>query len=270
MWWNGRYDRWHMKSPDKTGAQARPRLDQALVDRGLVESLSRAQAMVMAGKVYSGERRLEKSGMRIKEDMAINVRGEPHPWVSRGGLKLAHALSCFAIDAKGWVALDVGSSTGGFTDVLLAEGASRVYAVDVGRGQLAWKLRKDDRVIVLEGMNARALSTDEIPEPPDAVVCDASFIGLHVVLPAALTLARPGAHLVALIKPQFEVGRGQVGEGGIVRDPALHEEVTNRIRTWLEKEMGWKIIGIVESPVLGAEGNKEFLIAAQKPEEDAS
>jgi 23S rRNA (cytidine1920-2'-O)/16S rRNA (cytidine1409-2'-O)-methyltransferase len=240
----------------------RPRLDQALVDRGLAESRSQAQALVMAGKVFSGSQRLDKPGHRIAEDQPIEVRGPPHPWVSRGGLKLAHGLSHFEIDAEGCTALDVGASTGGFTDVLLSEGAAHVYAVDVGRGQLAWKLRQDARVTVLEGVNARYLTNDQVPEPIDLVVCDASFIGLELALPAALALARPGAHLIALIKPQFEVGKGRVGKGGVVRDPALHEEVKTRIRAWLGETMGWRVLGVTESPIRGPEGNVEFLIAA--------
>jgi len=240
----------------------RSRLDKALVDRGLAESRSQAQALVMAGKVYSGTLRLDKPGHRIAADQPIEVRGPVHPWVSRGGLKLAHGLSHFGIDAQGCVALDIGASTGGFTDVLLAAGAARVYAVDVGRGQLAWKLRQDARVIVLEGVNARRLTAEQVPEPVDLVVCDASFIGLELVLPAGLALAGSGAHLIALIKPQFEVGKGRVGKGGVVRDPALHEEVVARIRTWLEGEMGWRVLGVTESPIRGPEGNIEFLIAA--------
>lgn len=246
----------------------RPRLDQVLVERGLAENRSQAQALVMAGQVYSGTKRLEKPGHRIAPDQPIEVRGRPHPWVSRGGLKLAHGLEHFGIEAEGRVALDIGASTGGFTDVLLEGGAARVYAVDVGRGQLAWKLRQDDRVTVLEGVNARHLTREHVPEPVDIVVCDASFIGLELVLPAALALARPGARLIALIKPQFEVGKGRVGKGGVVRDPALQEEVIARIRAWLEDAMGWRVLGLAESPIRGADGNREFLIAAAKPGEE--
>ncbi|MDY0242242.1 MAG: TlyA family RNA methyltransferase, partial [Rhodospirillaceae bacterium] len=204
------------------------RLDHLLIDRGLVESRARAQALIMAGKVYSGEERLSKAGQMVREDIALSIRGEDHPWVSRGGLKLVRAIEAFAIDPKGFVAIDVGASTGGFTDVLLTHGAARVYAVDVGHGQLAWKLRQNPAVVVLERTNARTLTTEQIPEPADIVVCDASFIGLELVLPAALSLTRPGAWAVALIKPQFEVGKGRVGKGGVVRDPALHDEVCAR------------------------------------------
>jgi 23S rRNA (cytidine1920-2'-O)/16S rRNA (cytidine1409-2'-O)-methyltransferase len=248
----------------KAGRGAKQRLDRALVARGLAESRARAQALVMAGLVFSGETRLDKPGQQVAEDAALEVRGRDHPWVSRGGVKLSHALETFAIDPAGKVCLDVGASTGGFTDVLLARGARRVYAVDVGRGQLAWKLRQDDRVVCLEGVNARYLTAVEVPEPPELVVCDASFIGLETVLPASLALAAPGAVLVALIKPQFEAGRGQVGKGGVVRDPAVHEAVVARIRAWLAARPGWTVVGTAESPITGPDGNREFLICGRK------
>jgi 23S rRNA (cytidine1920-2'-O)/16S rRNA (cytidine1409-2'-O)-methyltransferase len=213
--------------------------------------------------VFSGTTRLDKPGLLIAADRPLEIRGADHPWVSRGGLKLAHALDTFAIDPAGLVVLDVGASTGGFTDVVLARGAKTVYAVDVGHGQLAWKLRNDPRVVVLERTNARHLTSREVPEPVDLVVCDASFIGLETVLPAPLALARPDARLVALIKPQFEVGKGRVGKGGVVRDAALHQEVCGRIAAWLPRQ-GWAVLGLAESPILGPEGNKEFLIAARK------
>lgn len=239
------------------------RLDLLLVERGLAESRSQAQAMIMAGQVFSKEARLDKAGQSVREDIALEVRGQPHPWVSRGGLKLDHALDAFAIDPTGLTCIDVGASTGGFTDVLLHRGAARVYAVDVGHGQLAWKLRNDDRVVVLERTNARRLTAEQIPEPVDMVVCDASFIGLATVLPAAMSLARSGAWLVALIKPQFEVGKGRVGKGGVVRDPALHREVCETVRRWLSDEMRWTVVGLTESPIKGPEGNIEFLVAAR-------
>jgi len=239
------------------------RLDQLLVSRGLAESRSRAQALIMAGKVFSGERRLDKAGTPVGEDTALDVRGQDHPWASRGGLKLDHGLKHFNIDPTDLIGLDVGASTGGFTDVLLQAGARRVYAVDVGHGQLAWKLRQDPRVAVLEKTNARHLSTDLIPEPVEIVTCDASFIGLQTVLPAALSLAAPGAWMVALIKPQFEVGRGQVGKGGVVRDPALHDQVCGRIGDWLGGLPGWQVLGMTESPITGPEGNREFLIGGK-------
>jgi 23S rRNA (cytidine1920-2'-O)/16S rRNA (cytidine1409-2'-O)-methyltransferase len=240
------------------------RADKLLLDRGLVESRAKAQALIMAGKVFSGDRRIAKAGDLVAEDAALEVKGQDHPWVSRGGLKLAHALAHFALNPKGAVAIDVGASTGGFTDVLLTHGAAKVYAVDVGHGQLAWKLRNDPRVVVLERTNARHLSAKEIPEPVEWVVCDASFIGLETVLPAALSLTKPNAVAVALIKPQFEVGPSRVGKGGVVRDPALHQEVCQRIEAWFDRQAGWSVLGIVESPVLGPEGNKEFLIAARR------
>jgi 23S rRNA (cytidine1920-2'-O)/16S rRNA (cytidine1409-2'-O)-methyltransferase len=240
------------------------RADKLLVERGLVETRAKAQALIMAGKVFSTDRRIAKAGDLVPEDAPLEVKGQDHPWVSRGGLKLSHALAHFALDPKGKVAIDVGASTGGFTDVLLTSGAATVYAVDVGHGQLAWKLRNDPRVVVLERTNARHLTSNEIPEPVDWVVCDTSFIGLETVLPAALSLTKPSAIAVTLIKPQFEVGPDRVGKGGVVRDPALHQEVCDRIRAWFERQPGWSVLGIIESPVLGPEGNKEFLIAAVK------
>jgi 23S rRNA (cytidine1920-2'-O)/16S rRNA (cytidine1409-2'-O)-methyltransferase len=243
---------------------ARQRLDTLLVERGLVETRSKAQALVMAGLVWSGDRRLDKPGALLPAAIPIEVRGRDHPWVSRGGLKLVHALDHFAVDPTGAVALDVGASTGGFTDVLLARGAARVFAVDVGYGQLAAKLRADPRVVLLERVNARTLTRDQVPDPIDLVVCDASFIGLEVVLPAPLALAAPGAGLVALVKPQFEVGKGRVGKGGVVRDPALRREVCERIVAWLDAQPGWRVEGLIESPILGADGNQEFLVHARK------
>ena len=242
---------------------AKTRLDVALVERGLAETRAAAQRLVMAGLVFSGERRLEKAGQGVAHDTALEVRGQPHPYVSRGGLKLAKALDHFALPVAGRIALDVGASTGGFTDCLLQRGAARVYAVDVGTNQLAWKLRSDPRVVSIEKTNMRDVKRALIPEPVELIVCDASFIGLRTVLPAALALAAPGAHLAALIKPQFEVGKGRVGKGGIVREPALHVEVCGTVSDWLGAQPGWRVLGVVESPITGAEGNKEFLISAQ-------
>jgi 23S rRNA (cytidine1920-2'-O)/16S rRNA (cytidine1409-2'-O)-methyltransferase len=239
------------------------RLDQALVERGLAESRTQAQALILAGLVFSGERRLDKAGDQVTQDTAIEVRGKPHPWVSRGGLKLVGGLDTFGFDPTGRTAIDVGASTGGFTDVLLTRGATHVFAVDVGHGQLHWKLRNDPRVTVLERTNARHLDATHVPQPVNAVVCDASFIGLETVLPAALNLAVPGAFCVALIKPQFEVGKGRVGKGGIVRDPALHAEVCDRIGAWLAARPGWSVRGIIPSPIEGPDGNVEFLIGAE-------
>lgn len=243
---------------------AKERVDKLLVDRGLVETRAKAQALILAGLVYSDTKRIAKAGDQIQIDAPLSLKGQDHPWVSRGGLKLAKGIEHFALPVAGRIAADIGASTGGFTDVLLHHGAAKVYAVDVGHGQLAWKLRQDPRVVVLEKTNARHLTAAEIPDPLDIVVCDASFIGLETVLPAALALAKPGAWAVALIKPQFEVGPGQVGKGGVVRDPAQHAEVCARIETWFGNLPGWSVRGIVESPITGPEGNKEFLIAAEK------
>lgn len=244
-------------------AAGKSRADLALVERGLADSRARAQALIMAGAVFSGERRVAKPGETLAADAPLEVRAPDHPWVSRGGLKLAHGLDVFGIDPAGLVALDIGASSGGFTDVLLAHGAARVHAVDVGHGQLAWKLRQDPRVVVLEKTNARYLTATDIPGPVDLIVCDASFIGLGTVLPAALALAAPGARLVALIKPQFEVGREHVGKGGVVRDAALHRQVCDDIAAWLDGLPGWRVLGVSESPVTGPKGNREFLIAAE-------
>ena len=283
-----------MTAVDKT------RLDQRLLALGLAENRSRAQALIMAGKVLVDDTPLTKPGHAVSPAQHIRVKNKPHPFVSRGGVKLAHALSHFALSPKGITALDIGSSTGGFTDVLLRGGAAQVIAVDVGRGQLDWRLRCHKRVVVMEGVNARhltaamltaahakatardgavadtdgvadidgaAASTDEAIATikPDWVVCDASFISLKKILPAPLGLVRAGGWLVALIKPQFEVGKGAVGKGGVVRDPALHAEVQRDIADWLTNTAGWCVAGITASPIQGADGNAEFFIAAQKP-----
>ena len=240
------------------------RADLLLVERGLVESRSRAAAVILAGKAFSGEQRVEKAGDLLPEDAPLELRGQDHPWVSRGGTKLAHGLDHFAIDPEGRICLDIGASTGGFTDVLLSRAAAKVYSVDVGQAQLAWKLRQDSRVVVLERVNARYLTRREIPEAPSLVVCDASFIGLATVLAAPLSLAAPAADLVALIKPQFEVGREGVGKGGIVRDPALREQANRRAADWLAAQPGWRVLGIVESPIAGADGNIEYLMGGRR------
>ncbi|WP_210417650.1 TlyA family RNA methyltransferase [Novosphingobium sp. EMRT-2] len=237
------------------------RVDQLLVERGLVESRARAQALILAGLVYAGEAKIAKAGQTVPADIALDVRGRDHPWVSRGGIKLAHAIAHFALDPRGVTAMDIGSSTGGFTDVLLQNGADHVFAVDSGTNQLAWKLRQDPRVTVLEQTSARVLTPAHIDRPASWVVCDASFIALRKVLEVPLALAARPTRLVALIKPQFEVGRAEVGKGGVVRDPALHARVCAEVRAWLEGE-GWEVDGIVESPITGPEGNVEFLIAA--------
>jgi 23S rRNA (cytidine1920-2'-O)/16S rRNA (cytidine1409-2'-O)-methyltransferase len=240
------------------------RADLLLVALGLAESRARAQALILAGKVFSDTKRVEKAGDLLADGAPLEVRGQDHPWVSRGGLKLAHALAHFGLNPEGRVCLDLGASTGGFTDVLLQHAAARVYAVDVGHGQLAWKLRQDPRVVVLEKTNARYLDASAIPEPVGALVCDASFIGLRAILPAPFALCAPGAFAVALIKPQFEAGPGQVGKGGVVRDSALHRSICAMIADWWAALPGWQVLGITESPITGPEGNKEFLIAARR------
>jgi len=229
----------------------------------LAESRTRAQALILAGNVFAGDKRVSKAGDMLSEDAALSVKGRDHPWVSRGGVKLDHGLSHFGFDVMGKVALDVGSSTGGFTDVLLTRGATKVYAVDVGTNQLAWKLRSDPRVVVHEQTNARDLTTAIITEPVDIVVCDASFISLAKVLDRALDLARPGAELVALVKPQFEAGRAEVGKGGVVRDPDVHTRVCKDAAEWVRSK-GWRVVGVEKSPITGPEGNVEFLLGAIK------
>jgi 23S rRNA (cytidine1920-2'-O)/16S rRNA (cytidine1409-2'-O)-methyltransferase len=242
---------------------AKSRPDQLLVERGLAESRARAQALILAGLVFSGERKIEKAGQAMAADAPLEVRGRDHPWVSRGGIKLAHGLDHFGWDITGAVAIDVGSSTGGFTDVMLSRGAAMVFAVDSGTNQLAWKLRQDPRVIVHEQTSARILTEQHITQPVDLIVCDASFIGLSKVLERPMSFARPDARLLALIKPQFEAGRDEVGKGGVVRDPAIHARVCHDVETWLTQS-GWAVQGVVESPITGPEGNIEFLIAAKR------
>jgi len=243
---------------------AKSRADVALVARGLAESRAKAQALIMAGKVFSGSVRVDKAGAQIKDDAALEVRGKDHPWVGRGGLKLDHAIKVFGLSGLDRVAMDVGASTGGFTDVLLDAGAKRVYAVGVGRGQLAWRRRNDARVIVLEGVNARYLTDEQVPEKVSAIVCDASFIGLQTVLQRPLEFAEPGCWLAALIKPQFEVGREYIGKNGVVRDVSARQLCVDNIVQWLDDLPGWSVTGITESPITGAEGNVEFVVAATK------
>jgi 23S rRNA (cytidine1920-2'-O)/16S rRNA (cytidine1409-2'-O)-methyltransferase len=251
------------RGPELAARVTKTRLDQLLVERGLVETRTRAQALILAGRVYAGERCLDKPGLQVAADLDVALRQDEQPFVSRGGLKLDHGLDHFQIDPSGLTVLDLGASTGGFTDVLLRRGAACVHAVDVGYGQLDWRLRNDPRVHVLERTNARRLTAAEIPAPVDLVVADTSFISLKLVLPAALALTMPAARLVALIKPQFEVGKGRVGKGGVVRDPALHQAVCDDIAGWLA-DQGWQVQGIVPSPITGPKGNREFLIAARR------
>ena len=242
---------------------AKQRADQLLVDRGLAESRTRAQALILAGLAFVGDRKIDKAGQQLADDADVSVKGRDHPWVSRGGIKLDHALSHLGWDVAGAVAIDVGSSTGGFTDVMLSRGVVRVYAVDSGTNQLAWKLRQDERVIVHEQTSARILTPTHIPEPVDLIVCDASFIALSKVLPVPMSFAKPGARMVALIKPQFEAERHEVGKKGVIRDAAVHARVCAEVRAWLEGE-GWQVLDLVESPITGPEGNVEFLIAATR------
>jgi 23S rRNA (cytidine1920-2'-O)/16S rRNA (cytidine1409-2'-O)-methyltransferase len=242
---------------------AKLRADQMLVERGLAESRAKAQALILAGLVFSGERKIDKAGQALAEDSPLEVRGKDHPWVSRGGIKLAHALDHFGWEVTGAVALDVGSSTGGFTDVLLHKGAAKVFAIDVGTNQLAWKLRQDARISVHEQTNARYLTSDVVTEPVDIIVCDASFISLAKVLDAGLEFAKPGGRLVALVKPQFEADRHEIGKGGVVRDPEVHRRVCTAAEAWLGSR-GWTVEGVVKSPITGPEGNVEFLLAARR------
>jgi 23S rRNA (cytidine1920-2'-O)/16S rRNA (cytidine1409-2'-O)-methyltransferase len=247
------------------GASAKPRrirADRLLLDRGLAETLARAQAIIMAGQAFVETRRIDKAGELLAADAGITLKGQDHPWVSRGGLKLAHGLAHFGFPVEGRVGLDIGASTGGFTDVLLAQGAARVYAVDVGHGQLAWKLRCDPRVIVRERTNARLLTPEQVPEPIGALVCDASFIGLRAILPGALALCASGGWAIALIKPQFEAAPHEIGPRGVVTDAAVRTEACERIAAWWSTLPGWRVMGIAESPVTGPEGNHEYLIGA--------
>jgi len=240
------------------------RIDKLLFLKGLARSREQANSFLMAGSVFVNGNRVEKSGQQVSTEAFIEIKSKPHPWVSRGGVKLEKAILEFDLRCQSITALDIGASTGGFTDVLLSKGANKVYAVDVGYGQLDWKLRKDERVIVKEKTNARFLSDEIIKDQLDAVVCDASFISLKKILPSGLSFLKKNGWLAALIKPQFEVGKGLVGKGGVVRDATLHQEVVNNIEQWLKDDMQMNLLGVVESPILGPSGNKEFVIAARK------
>jgi 23S rRNA (cytidine1920-2'-O)/16S rRNA (cytidine1409-2'-O)-methyltransferase len=235
------------------------RLDRLILARGLTESREKAQALIMAGEVLLNGQKAAKPGQAVPDDSRIEILARP-PYVSRGGLKLAGALHHFAIDVAGRICLDIGASTGGFTDALLQAGAVRVHAVDVGAGQLDWKLRTDPRVVLREGINARALKFEDIGERVDIIACDVSFISVTLILPAAVPLLRPAGQMVILIKPQFEAGRGQVGKGGIVRDPAIHQAACERVARAV-RGLGFET-SMMESPILGAQGNKEFLLYA--------
>jgi len=244
---------------------AKERLDKLLVDRGLAGSRERARALILAGQVVVGDHAIDKAGVKVDADLPLRVKGDDIPFVSRGGVKLAHALDVFAVKVAGRTAIDVGASTGGFTDCLLQRGAARVYAVDVGYGQLAWKLREDPRVICLERTNIRQLSSETLGARPDLAVIDASFISLDKVLPPTLALLAPKAEVVALIKPQFEVGRGRVGKGGVVRDPDQHAAVVERV-CHTAAALGCAVLGVTDSPLLGQKGNREFLVHLRQGE----
>jgi len=239
------------------------RLDKLLVERGLVQSRERARALILAGKVVVDDHAVDKAGAQVPSNAGIRLKGEDIPYVSRGGLKLEEGLEAFGVEVAERIAIDVGASTGGFTDCLLQRGAARVYAVDVGYGQLAWKLREDERVVNLERTNIRHLTSDQLPERPSLAVVDASFISLEKVLPSTLALLAEPCELVALIKPQFEVGRGEVGKGGVVRDQGQHQRVLDNIRA-LAEGLGCEVLGVTESPILGPKGNREFLIHLRK------
>ncbi|MFZ4761898.1 MAG: TlyA family RNA methyltransferase [Alphaproteobacteria bacterium] len=250
-----------IKSKEKN--QPKIRADLLLFNQGKAESRTQASSLIMAGKAYANGQKIEKTGQLLSIDTDIEVRQQLHPYVSRGGLKLARGLEYFQINPQGQIALDLGASTGGFTDLLLQQGAAKVFAVDVGYGQLAWKLRQDERVVVLERVNARYLTNEIITEAPDLLVCDASFISLCTILPASLELVKNGGMAVCLIKPQFEAGPEHVGKGGIVRDPLIHQQVCEKISQFFQQQQ-WQVQAITDSPIFGADGNKEFLIAAQK------
>ena len=255
-----------MNKRDKR-APVKKRLDTVLVERGLAETRAKARAVIMAGDVYVDGVKTDKAGALVKEGSEVAVRDTSLKYVSRGGLKLEAALKEFGIDPAGKTAVDIGASTGGFTDCLLKSGAEKVYAIDVGYGQLDWKLRQDPRVMVREKLNARYIKPEDIGEPADIVVIDVSFISLTMIIPPALALLKPGGVLIALIKPQFEVGKGEVGKGGIVRDESKHREVVDKITEFV-KSLGVGVLGVIPSPIEGAEGNKEFLIAAVKGKDD--
>lgn len=240
------------------------RLDKLMVERGLAPSREKAQALIMAGQVVVGDHAVDKSGHQVPLDADIRIKGDVLPYVSRGGLKLRKALDQFGIDVSGLVAIDVGASTGGFTDCLLQAGVLKVFAVDVGHGQLAWKLQQDPRVINIEKTNIRYLTPDKLGVAPDLAVIDASFISLAKILPATVALLKPGGRIIALIKPQFEVGKGEVGKGGIVRDPAAHQKVIEDV-SQAAQSMGMNVAGLCESPITGADGNREFLILLEVP-----
>ena len=239
------------------------RLDKLLVEKGIVQSRERARALIMSGKVAVEGKLIDKPGVQINVEANLKLRGEESPFVSRGGKKLEGALKTFGIDPKGMVVMDIGASTGGFTDCVLQKNAQKVYAIDVGYGQLAWKLQKDHRVVNLERRNTRYLKREEIQNEADLILIDTSFISIEKFLPFLLRFLKEGGSILSLIKPQFEVGKGEVGKGGVVRDGALHQKVIDRISTF-SRELGLKVLGVTESPLLGPKGNKEFFIYLKK------
>lgn len=240
------------------------RLDQYLVEKGIVLTRSKAQELISGQKIEVNKVLAKKASLKVSAEDDINVLGMVHPWVSRGGMKLAGALEVFPVNVAGRVAIDVGASTGGFTDVLLSQNIQHVYAVDVGQGQLAEKLRQDPKVSNIEQQNARYVTADQFPIPYDLIVCDASFISLKLVLDEVMNIAPVGAEIISLIKPQFEVGKKNLGKGGIVKDSDLHKKTCEDIQTWFLEEKNWAVLGVTDSPILGPDGNKEFLIYAQK------
>ena len=242
------------------------RLDKLLVERGMVQSRERARALIMAGKVVMDGKRVDKPGMQVSVDAEVHLQAKDSPYVSRGGEKMEGALTAFAIDPRGMIVMDVGASTGGFTDCVLQKGASRVYAVDVGYGQLAWKLQKDPRVVILERRNIRYLKREEVGEEIDLILIDTSFISVEKFLPRLLGFLKKGGAILSLIKPQFEVGKGEVGKGGVVRDQMKYEKVICRISDF-SRGLGLKVVGVVESPLLGQKGNREFFIYLKKEDE---
>ncbi|MEM8798443.1 MAG: TlyA family RNA methyltransferase [Pseudomonadota bacterium] len=252
-------------------SSAKQRADVLVVARNLAETRARAQALILAGKVIANDQRVEKPGQQLPADAQLRLKGPDHPWVSRGGLKLAHALEVTGWSMEGARVLDIGASTGGFTDVSLDQGASKVWAVDVGHGQLHWRLQNHERVTVLDKTNARFLDDRQLGlsntsienQRPNWLICDASFISLKTVLPAPLACLTPDAQVITLIKPQFEVGREALGKGGVVRDRALHDAVCRDIGHWFTCEMGWRVTHLIESPIQGPQGNREFLLCGR-------
>jgi 23S rRNA (cytidine1920-2'-O)/16S rRNA (cytidine1409-2'-O)-methyltransferase len=240
------------------------RADQLVVEQGLAESRQKAQALILAGQVFSTDKIIQKPGDQLPEDIVLRVKGELHPYASRGGLKLEHALKHFGFAPKDKIALDVGASTGGFTSCLLLNGATKVYAIDVGHNQLAWSMRQDPRVVCREGVNARYLEKADFPEPLQFVVCDVSFISLKLIIPAIVRVMEPNSPACLLIKPQFEVGPKEVGKGGVVRDTNLHQRVCDEIVSFA-KEQGFDVKGVTESPITGPAGNHEFILGALSP-----